>query len=485
MKNCPIVEHIQPTPSAADVTSVERLAASIVRERPSLAISEDLRTLVPRRLNDAPALHLDDLSEIPHIDPGIDVRFYQERARLRAGNGDVVATSIPVAGGYESYCRDKLGLGAVEWLRPRPANNPLKVGEACWKDERTRSYLIAKVRDGLRYLHPHMGTLGVWELAALLRDASKCPVHVIAPPPQLCEWANDKVAFAEVVSRLFGSEFIPRTTSACNFAILAERVRDLANSYPAIGVKLPNSAGGDGTVVLEGKSFMGLSLSDVRNKLKEIVSGLDWNGDCHLLVNSWETEVACSPSSQLWIPPLEEGEPIVEGIFTQIVEGLTGMFVGSAPATLPTDVTQEIATRSWMLGRLFQRLGYVGRCSFDLILVGASLSSARLEFIECNGRWGGTSAPMTLMNRLFGDWATQPYVTRTCKVAGLGRMPFAQLLDILGEQLFDRTKGSGNIVLYIPERLAACQAINVIGLGQDLTQAKTHVEEFVRMMSEQ
>ena len=84
-----------------------------------------------------------------------------------------------------------------------------------------------------------MGTFAVWELAALLRDASKSPVQVIAPPPQLSAWVNDKIAFAEVVTRLFGPEFVPRTLSAWNLATLAQRVRDLACSSRIIGIKLP------------------------------------------------------------------------------------------------------------------------------------------------------------------------------------------------------------------------------------------------------
>ena len=44
----------------------------------------------------------------------------------------------------------------------------------------------------------------------------------------------------------------------------------------------------------------------------------------------------------------------------------------------------------------------------DAILIGESLADARLHWIECNGRWGGVSIPMTLANRLTGDWARHP-----------------------------------------------------------------------------
>jgi hypothetical protein len=484
VKNCPIIEHYKPAPTSNDLAAIDRLATNIRQERPRLVLEDDFLDLVPTALDDAPTLHLDDLSAISYMDAGRDVRFYQERARLRAGDGDVVATSDPVAQGYEAYCRDTLRLGAVDWLHPRPIKNPLRIAEACWEDPQSRSLLIERIRSGVRYVHPHMGTFAVWELAALLRDVSGCPMKVIAPPPRLCSWVNDKIAFAEVVSRLFGPELVPRTMSACNFAILAQRVRDLARSSATIGIKLPNSAGGEGVVVLDGGSFAGDTLSDIRDKLKTILPSLNWSGESELLIDSWEADVVCSPSAQLWIPPPAVGEPIVEGVYIQALDGPTGMFAGSIPADLPIEISQEIATRSWMLGRLFQRLGYIGRCSFDLILVGESASAARLEFVECNGRWGGTSAPMTLMNRLFGDWARQPYVSQVCEIARLDSVSFQQLRALIDDDLFDRASESGRVILSIPGRIAARSAIDVIGIGHDSSQAESVIKELSAKLRE-
>jgi len=485
MKSCPIVEHHKHASNAAERAAVVRLAGRLLRERPRLALEEDFRNLVPQRLEDAPTLHLDDLSTIARPERGLNIDFYQERARLRAGSGDCVASSAPAANGYEAYCREKLRLGRVEWLHPRPLKNRLRIAEACWEDEEVRSLLVRRIQaDELRYLHPHMGTFAVWELGALLRDASGCPIQVIAPPPRVAAWVNDKVAFAEVVSRLFGPSLVPRTASACNFAILAQRVQELARTSPTIAIKLPNSAGGEGNVVLESKSLAGESLGALREQLKRVLARLNWHGESELLVDSWESDVICSPSAQLWIPPADEGEPIVEGIFSQVIEGPTGNFVGCVAATLACDITQEIATRCWLLGYLFQRLGYVGRCSFDLILVGTTPASSRIEFIECNGRWGGTSAPMTLMNRLFGDWSVQPYTATLCEAPGLDQLSFAQLLDAAGPNLLDLTSASGHILFFIPGRMAARSAIDVIAIG-DHAQAQRHIASLVAQIHHQ
>ena len=80
------------------------------------------------------------------------------------------------------------------------------------------------------------------------------------------------------------------------------------------------------------------------------------------------------------------------------------------PSQLPHTLQRRIGAAGLLLGRLFQLLNYVWRCSFDTILCGSNFSNATIKFTECNGRWGGTSTPMSFMNRLFGDYRRQPYV---------------------------------------------------------------------------
>ena len=87
-------------PTAEQLERVEQLAQSIAAERPELALPESYRNLSPRWLEAGPALQLDDLlGDIARLDPGLDCRFYQERARLRAEAGDVIACNAPVVAG--------------------------------------------------------------------------------------------------------------------------------------------------------------------------------------------------------------------------------------------------------------------------------------------------------------------------------------------------------------------------------------------------
>ena len=153
--------------------------------------------------------------------------------------------------------------------------------------------------------------------------------------------------------------------------------------------------------------------------------------------------------------------------------------VGAVEADLPSDLLSEIATRSWLLASLFQKLGYVGRCSFDSILVGESLERSRVEFIECNGRWGGTSLPMSLMNRIFGDSTAKPYAVRTIKVERLNRISFSRLCELLNLELYDRRTGQGRLVLTTPGLMHHQSAIAVLALGDSRQDATEYVEKSV------
>lgn len=473
MRAIPIQETSRANPPAEWLRTVDALAVQLLAEHPELTLPEPFRGLMPCQLEPAPSLLLDDLSEIPRLDRGRDVRFYQDRARLRAGDGDLVASCGDPIPEYETYCQQYLGLGAPQWLRPPPPHLPLRIAEACWEDGVTRERLIQKLKRGeLRYLHPHMGTLSSWELAFLLSQATGCPLQVIASPPGLTRWVNDKIAFAKTVTRLFGPRFVPRTESASNFAYVAKRVLELTQQCDAIGFKLPNCVGGDGNVVVPASELRTASLREIPEKLKPHFRKLAWDGATPILIDCWESPVIGSPSAQIWIPADADQRPIVEGVFTQCIEGVEGMFVGSMPSRLEPELHQEIVDRCWTLARLYQRLGYVGRCSFDMILVGDSSPSARLEFVECNGRWGGTSLPMTLMNRLFGDWRRRPYAVQVVHhITGLERLGFAQVMAHFAGEVFDIRRGTGSLIFINPGRLKYQAGITVLALGESYEQA--------------
>jgi hypothetical protein len=120
-----------------------------------------------------------------------------------------------------------------------------------------------------------------------------------------------------------------------------------------------------------------------------------------------------------------------------------------------------------------------------MILVGNSLGDCRLEFIECNGRWGGTSLYMTLMNRIFGDWTRQPFAVHVAHhLPGVERVSFAELVDGFRSELFDVRTGTGTLILANAGRLAYQAGITAVALASSWQQAARDAASFPNRLRE-
>ncbi|HXV65347.1 MAG TPA: hypothetical protein VEK15_31925, partial [Vicinamibacteria bacterium] len=391
-----------PVPTAQELERIERLAEALGRERPGLlSLSPELAHLVATTSARAPTLHLDDQSDITVVAPRHDTSYIQDRARIRAQTGDIVACNAPPVDGYEEYCCEMLGLGNVEWVAPDALRHRRNLASHCWTARAARRRLIRAVKsDGVRIIHPLMGSAAVWHFALLLERATRKRLAVLAAPPEVSRLVNDKTKFAEIVAALFGKDALPRSYAATSMALVARYVKELSGNCERIALKLPDAAGGAGNVVLDAGSLRRATLTEIRRRLKPVLRGIDWRSGEKLQVSGWARDVLSTPSVQTWIPPERHQPPRVDGVFEQLLEGPAFEFIGAQPASLPAPVRHGIERDGLLLASLFQRLGYVGRCSLDLVLTGSTLEDSRLVFIECNGRWGGTSLPMFLVHRL-------------------------------------------------------------------------------------
>ncbi len=476
----PIISRFEPRITSRQRAQIESSTERIRRDQPQVNGGSDLfRELAPTGpLEDAPTLHLDDFSEIPVIGEHDTALIVQQRARLRAADGDWIAQTQQIEKGYSDYCEYRLGLGRVTWLYPgvKP-DMPRQMALQCWRDRRVRHDLIRAVRrQGMRYIHPYLSTLHVWELAALLGNATRCPVRVIGPPPALARWANDKIEFTRAAASLLGPAQVPRTEVAYNFAKLAQLVHELGKTDARLGIKFPFGIGGSGNFLLDTRQIRGLPLAQLREQLQQLLSGNRWPASGRLLIDVWETDVISSPSVQSWIPPRGTGAPVIEGIFEQIITGLEGAFTGTCTLPLPREIEQEIVDSSFQLALLLQNLGYVGRCSFDLILVGQRIEDCRIEFIECNARWGGTSLPMTLVNRIFAHQPSPAWCSQKIQMPAGRSYTFLEIVRQLDPDLFDAATGAGRWILFNPGRIQTDSALEAIATGGTPAEARHELD---------
>jgi hypothetical protein len=316
----------------------------------------------------------------------------------------------------------------------------------------------------------------------LVAQESGVKVHVAGPPPDLCRKVNNKVWFAQRVSELLGGDALPDTTSARGWAMLAYRVRQCAHKYPSVGVKLPSASGAAGNLVIDSDVVRRLpSLRAVVSHLRRLFRHLGWDDPFPMLVSVWEESVLATPSVQLWIPLRGQGQPIVEGVFDQSVEPERGKFVGCSPSSVSGDLMERLAFEASLIGALFQELGYFGRCSFDSLLVGDNLPNAELHWIECNGRWGGTSIPMTLANRLVGDWASRPFVV-VGSVPGDAASTLEEIREAARDRIFDPARGTGLIFLS-PAPAETGTGIDIMAMGESLQDARRAASEAIDVLS--
>jgi hypothetical protein len=420
-------------------------------------------------------LQLDDVSAIPFLADIAGVEEYQHRGRLRAGDLDVYVTVTPAAAGYEDYCRDTLRLGAPEHLVADAAGPPIYVARACAQG-RTRARLaqVARESEGLA-IHPYMGIEDVWELASALSADSGCEVRVLAPPPPVTWVANDKALFGELVARVLGPQALVETRIARDAEGISSHLRALAQRHPRVGLKRTRCASAMGNAVFFAEQVQAQEAAS--RAVEKFLRRTEWPEGEEVLTVAW-LQTDLSPSTQLWIPPLGSGRPRLDGIYEQLLEGEEGVFVGSRPSSLPDTVNEALATSAMLVASALQELGYVGRCSFDHLVTGDPNGDYQTLLTECNGRWGGTSTPMSLLDRIVAS-PRPPYRAQDVVVPELVGARLADLLELVGDLLFVAQSKRGRFIFYNLGPLEKHGKFDVISLGIDQADAERGLLELL------
>lgn len=438
-----------------------------------------------------PALHLDDVSGIPFLDDIPGVEEYQHRARTRAGEGDLFAATTEPVPGYERYCRETLGLGQAEALITEPVDPPVAVARAC-RHPTTMDEIVERARQaGGLGIHPYMGIEAVWDLAREVADRAKVPVGVLAPPPPVTWLANDKKSLSDLVDTLLGAEYLVETYAAASADRLADHLVDLASRHRRVALKRLRCASAMGNLVFDSIHVETSPIPDLTAEVAAFLERTEWDGEQEVLAVAWEDAIS-SPSTQMWIPLSDDGPPRLEGIYEQILEGEACIFVGSRPSTLSATVEGRLAAASLTVATALQKLGYVGRCSFDFLVVGDPDGEFAIRFVECNGRWGGTSTPMSLLDRLLAQRAVEAPAPAACSSygpprphyraqdfvhSGLAGAQFNDVLDAVGDALYEPKKGGGTFVFYNVGPLARSGKLDVIAVAESHERAQLAVAE--------
>jgi hypothetical protein len=319
-------------------------------------------------------------------------------------------------------------------------------------------------------------------LASAIAAQSGAEVSVAAAPPRLTRRVNDKLWFLERVREALDESASPLTYSAFGPAALAARIRALASRSPRVAVKVPDSAGSLGNVMIRSETIVGQSLAQIRQSILDVLAMRGWQDTYPLMVGIWDHPVMASPSVNVWVPHREDGPPIIEGVFTQVLRGEKATFVGAEPSNLPKPVEDRILLGTTCLAHYFQKLGYFGRCGFDAILFGDSIDRAEIHWIECNGRWGGVSIPITVANRLVGDWAKKSIIIVQRTRLQMPPRSLEAVLERLKGYLFSPANSHEGVVLLAPARLIDGSGLNVMVIADTRSSAEGYLEAVMGLL---
>ncbi len=481
----PIIPFARPKLPLRERDRLEEVAARLLREEPPLGDTTAFGDRVAAGLSpQGRALAFEDHSGFA-LYYGRGAALTEYRALLLAGDGDFVAVGHQPDPAFETYCREFLDLGAVARLSPPLTATPVaRLSQRILSDADAINALVeAARRHGVLSLIPYFSNGGCWVLAREIAARSGARIHVAGPPPRLARRVNDKLWFGDRVAELLGRRARPMTQYAYGPAALATKLRSLARHHGQLIVKVPDSAGSRGNLALCAEDVLSLSFVDLRRWLIEMLTGRNWSGRWPLLVGVWDSPAAGSPSVQTWIPQTADGPPVIEGIFDQLIETPRGNFIGSAPANLPDGLITQMVREAALLAGFLQRLGYYGRCSFDTVLAGRSPEEAELHWIECNGRWGGVSIPMTLANRLTGDWHRRPFVVVQREAGSMTSITMDQAIRQLDGALFRPGGRDEGIVLLSPRVLTEGRGFHFMALARTTEAARQMAQDAERLLA--
>ncbi len=469
----------------AEQQRLQGIAARMAAEEPALGSTQAFGPRTRPGILSSRWLVIGDTREITlaKID---EEPAYEYRLSLLARQNDLVVFGGEPNPSFERYRSQFIGHGTVQLLYPRrdPGNPSLPLADRCRLDRAVFSQIVeATRRDGGLTVVPHIGMGSAWRLAGAVADVTGVDVRVMSTPPRLTRRVNDKLWFARLVAEVLGPGALPPTHSAHCVAVLAHRARALARRAERIVVKVPDSSGGAGNFCLVGRDLRDASLADIKDRICGALHAAGWCDAYPLLVGLWEAPALSSPSVQLWIPAVSNGPPVIEGFFEQILEGRDGVFVGSVPAQLPEHWKLRMAEEAMRLATVLQLVGYFGRCSLDALLIGETLDAADLRWIECNGRWGGVSIPMTIVNRLRGGTGHSEFVVVQRHGENYSPQPFAEAVRALDGLLFRFGTRDDGIVLLSPVEIESGRGVQMLACAKTLPEARELSDSAVGILS--
>ena len=450
---------------------VEAIATRLLEADDALSDPRWLHHGVRPGLGHGPRLFMEDHSEIQMSPP--DTHTLEYRLAWLARTADVVALAERRVPAFEQYVAQHHGLGRPRYVRPARGTHG-SLPRRCADDQTAFESVLELAAMGDFSVVPYIATRSAWMLAERIATVSGRVVRVGGAPPDLVTRVNNKLWFAQRVRELIGPDAIAVTHVASDDRELTSHLEILASTAERIVVKVPAGSGGRGIVACHATTIVPGRAADTAQMVCRRLAAGGWDGAFPLVVGVWDAPLVASPSVQVWVPHAQDGFPIIEAIFDQLLDG--ARFIGATESTLPTGVRDRLSREAMGLALLLQRLGYFGRCGFDAVLVGESVDEAQVHWLECNGRWGSVSTALSALRRLVGDRRDRAFAVVQSELALSRSRSFEEVLGLLAADLLhNRDDGTGAIILS-PRRVMTATGLN-LAVVEDSSDAAQRTAE--------
>lgn len=455
------------------------LAARLLRDEPALRSSLDFGPFVQQGQGSGPALIIGDQAEIPLLRNAFNTRRDYRMALLAKPSDVVIVRQRDTA--YEHYLDSHLGVSNVTYLAPaNPRNAPISI---LARTDSALSGKLGKLAGSGFTLNTYFTTQNSWRLAQHLGEGTKLQTQVSGPSARVSQRANDKLWFTDLTRQLFGNTATPPTMSGYTITAAAAEIVYLAKSCDQVVAKIPDSAGSAGNVTFCSSDIAGNSERAMQHILRSRLEATGWKDTFPILIGVWERDVLCSPSVQLWIPQPEAGAPICEGVFEQHTRTTEAAFIGAAISTLPSELQSTLSAEAITIASVLQALGYFGRCSFDAVIHKTQGGANEIHWIECNGRWGGVSIPMTLAKTLNEGTLPDGFLVVQEVRHDFPEANTAECLTLFDDLLFRKGQQNEGLIMTAPPTSSGSLSINLLAIGHTASQSELLIEEALARLS--
>lgn len=425
----------------------QSIAERLVADEPALLGSLDFGAFVAQGTGHGPSLLVGDQTEINLFSSAPETSLDYRMSHL-ASAGDIVLVRKRDAD-FETYLAEHVGVENVTFLEVAPTDNSCVARLSAASPVLNDGFAEIAAKSGGLTLKFYLTTGHVWRLAQTIGRAAQQVVHVCGPSPRVTTRCNDKLWFAQLTRSVLGKDAIPPTMSAYGPAATAALVSRISKTAPQVIVKVPDSAGSAGNVRVSSAQLSGKTITETREFLLDRLHATGWQDRYPVLVGVWDENVTSSPSVQMWIPKIGEGQPCADGVFEQRLLGDMAAYVGAAKSCLPEFVQCKLICDAKQFAAVLQQIGYYGRCSFDAVICADENGRDAIHWIECNGRWGGVSIPMTAVNssRVLQSFEGLLILQETLQDR---RINTADMLRMLDDLLFRHSAPASGIIVLSP-----------------------------------